>query len=278
MLSDYHVHTSFSDDSEELMENVVKEAISLKLDEICFTDHVDYGIKLDRDESTDEAIKKNIVRRADFNVDYPAYFSEIKHLQQKYKDTITIKAGLEFGMQVGTIPQYQKLFDTYPLDFVILSCHQVENKEFWSYDFQAGKTQDEYNEKYYQEILQCIKNYKDYSIIGHLDMIQRYNETIHSFEKSKDIIKLILEHVIQEEKGIEINTSSFRYGLSDLMPSREILKLYYDMGGKIITIGSDCHKAKDLAEKMPYVKEELKKIGYKYHCTYDKMIPQFHLL
>lgn len=278
MLADYHIHTVFSDDSEEPMENVVKEAIALKLDEICFTDHVDYGIKLDWDESSAAVIKKQTAARRVFNVDYPKYFREIKRLQEEYKEKIVIKCGLEFGVQFHTIPEFQKLFDKSPLDFVILSCHQVENKEFWTYDFQAGKTQDEYNERYYQEILQCIKNYKDYSILGHLDMIQRYNETRHPFEKSRNIIELILEQIIRDGKGIEVNTSSFRYGLPDLMPSKEILKLYHDMGGEIITIGSDCHKTKELADKIPYVKEELKKIGYQYHYTFEKMTPQFHLL
>ena len=49
MLADYHVHTEFSDDSVYLMEDVIEDAIKMGLDEICFTDHVDYGIKLDWD-------------------------------------------------------------------------------------------------------------------------------------------------------------------------------------------------------------------------------------
>ncbi|MBQ1911691.1 MAG: PHP domain-containing protein, partial [Erysipelotrichaceae bacterium] len=51
MLADYHVHTHFSDDSVYPMEEVVKDAIAMGLDEICFTDHVDYGVKLDVDEA-----------------------------------------------------------------------------------------------------------------------------------------------------------------------------------------------------------------------------------
>ena len=48
--ADFHVHTEFSDDSNELMENQVERAIELGLKEICFTDHVDYGIKKDWEE------------------------------------------------------------------------------------------------------------------------------------------------------------------------------------------------------------------------------------
>ena len=60
--------------------------------------------------------------------------------------------GLEFDMQVHTIPQYEKLFSAWPFDFAILSVHQVENKEFWTQDFQSGRTQAEYNLRYYEEI------------------------------------------------------------------------------------------------------------------------------
>ena len=48
--ADYHVHTEFSDDSEYQMEQVVRDSIVMGLDEICFTDHVDYGVKNDWDD------------------------------------------------------------------------------------------------------------------------------------------------------------------------------------------------------------------------------------
>ena len=212
------------------------------------------------------------------NVDYPEYFREIGELREKSKDKITIRQGLEFGMQTHTIADFQKIFDKYDLDFVILSCHQVNNEEFWNKVFQKGKTPDEYNYKYYEEIYKVIQKYSDYSILGHLDHIQRYNETIYPFEKSREIITEILKKVIKDGKGIEVNTSSFRYGLKDLTPERNILKLYYELGGKIITIGSDAHKAENVGDHIPYIQSELKKIGFTHICTFDKMKPIFHEL
>ena len=157
MFADYHVHTSYSDDSEYPMEEVVRDAVSLGLEEICFTDHVDYGIKRDWDDPRGIRYRRGSSgepeHMAKANVDYPRYAAEIAALKEKYKDQITIKMGLEFGMQVHTIPQYEKLFSAWPFDFVILSVHQVENKEFWTQDFQSGHTQAEYNLRYYEEIL-----------------------------------------------------------------------------------------------------------------------------
>ena len=121
MLSDYHVHTYYSDDSEYPMEEVVKEAISLGLEEICFTDHVDYGIKRDWDDPAGMLYRPGgpgePERMPLANVDYPAYAAEIESLRSKYRDRIAIKMGMEFGMQTHTIPQYEKLFSSYPFDF-----------------------------------------------------------------------------------------------------------------------------------------------------------------
>ena len=289
MLADYHIHCKYSDDSEEKPEKIIKTAIYKGINEICFTDHVDYGIKLDKEvfEKMSENEKKSWKEktgRIDLNVDYSNYFEEIQELKKEYRDKITIKQGLEFGMQTHTVEDFQKLFDSYKskLDFIILSCHQIEDKEFWTKEFQKGKMPDEYNAEYYEEIYKVINNFKDYSILGHLDLIQRYNKQfegeVYPFEKNKEVITKILKKVIEDGKGIEVNTSSFAYGLDDLTPSRDILKLYYELGGKIITAGSDAHKAKDVGRHIKEIYNELKEIGFKEICTYEKMKPIFHKL
>ena len=87
--------------------------------------------------------------------------------------------------------------------------------------------------------------------------------------KDKDIVSKILKQVIRDGKGIEVNTSSHRYGLDDLMPSRDILKHYYQLGGTIITIGSDSHQPDHLGAYIKETRKELKEIGFKYYCTFD---------
>ena len=90
MLADYHIHCKYSDDSEEDLEKIIETAINKGIDEICFTDHVDYGIKPDKDvfEKMDENAKKDWIKkigRIDLNVDYLNYFKEIEELREKYK-------------------------------------------------------------------------------------------------------------------------------------------------------------------------------------------------
>lgn len=277
MFSDYHIHTIYSDDSLYPMEKVIQDAIKMNMEEICITDHVDYGIKIDWD-------KQELVQYRNgeplANVDYPKFYQEITTLQKRYQDQINIKIGMEFGIQKHTIPQFETLFQRYPFDFIILSIHQVDDQEFWTGDYQKGKTEAQYYERYYQEMYDVITNYRNYSVLGHMDLIKRYDDHdgYDGFTNHLEIITKILTQVIADGKGIELNTSSIRYGLDDLMPSRELLQLYYDLGGRIITIGSDSHKPEHLGSYIEDMKKDLKDIGFEGFCTFKKMKPIFHKL
>lgn len=261
MKADYHVHTYYSDDSECPMRDMVRRAIEIGLDEIAFTEHVDHGVK------------------TTLNCDYDKYFDELAFMREEYGSQISIKSGIEFGVQPHTVELFERDFKKYPFDFVILSNHQVDDMEFWNGMYQEGKSQDEYQRGYYQALYDVARVYKDYSVLGHIDMIKRYDEHgDYPDEKIMDIVEPMLRMVIEDGKGIELNTSCFKYGLKDLTPSREILRLYHSLGGKILTIGSDTHETYHLADKTESVKKTLREIGFESFCTFDKMTPVFHEL
>ena len=289
MYADYHLHSEFSDDSGESMENQIARAIELGLDEMCFTDHVDYGIKKDWDDPRGiqwrggDGMSSSADEMSPLaNVNYPEYFAKLLRMRATFGSKISIRSGLEFGIQSITVQDYEKLFTKYrnELDFVLFSMHQVNNQEFWNQQFQEGKTQQEYNEQYYNEILKTMKLFRNYSVLAHLDLLVRYDRAgIYPFEKVQDIIAEIVKQAITDGKGIEVNTSSWHYGLSDTQPSRKILKLYKDLGGKIITVGSDAHSTKYLADHIKDAYAILKdEIGFTKITTFDHMKPVFHTL
>lgn len=276
MFCDYHTHTIFSDDSEYPMEECVKDAISLRIKEICFTDHVDYGVKYDLKDLKPEEVEGKVL-----NVDFEKYFPEIERVKELYKGNISIKTGLEFSVQKQTIPQYEELFKKYPFDFIIMSVHEIDNKELWNHSFQDGKTEAEYYSLYFENIYYLVQNFHNYSVLGHLDLLKRYDEKdgYNPFVENKEIITKILKYIIADGKGIELNTSTKKYHLDDLMPSRDILRLYLELGGEILTIGSDSHCKKDLTNShIEELKQELREIGFKKFCTFEKMQPTFHEL
>lgn len=276
MLVDYHVHSDFSEDSSHVMPQVIEDAIAKGLNEICFTEHVDYGVREDWPTDLDYVLGSE---KRLYNAPYQAYYQLFKQCKTKYQDKITIKFGLEFGLQTHTIPQYEQLFERYPFDFILLSIHEVGDKEFWNHDFQQGKSMSECYQAYYQELLTVVQNFNDYSCLAHFDLIRRYlDKSIDTFQQYKEIITEILQHVIKQGKGIEINTSSFRYQIPGYTPSIEILKLYHQLGGKIITLGSDSHHKAHLGAHLADAYALLKTIGFSHFCTFEKMQPIFHKL
>ena len=278
MLADYHVHTEFSEDSTYPMADVVEDAIALGLDEICLTDHVDYGIKHDWDEPGPMPWRCGAPLS---NVDYPRYLTRIAELRRAYEGRITLRAGLELGVQTHTVGRYEALWERVgpELDFAILSIHQVDDLEFWNQAFQAGRTQQEYNERYYEEMLEVVRAFDHWSVLGHMDLIVRYDEAgPYPFERVRPLVTQILRHVIAAGKGIEVNTSSVRYGLADTTPSRAILALYRELGGRIVTIGSDSHEPGQLGAHIREAHRTLAELGFTEWCTFERMEPTFHPL
>lgn len=282
MFADYHVHTEFSDDSVFALEDVCALAIERGIDEICITDHVDYDVRPDWDEyRRDPSCAKIFEGKPSINVDYERYFPAIEAARERFAPTLAVKTGMEFGVQSHTAERFHALFEQHAdaWDFIILSIHQVGNEEFWNGTFQKGRTQDEYNMQYYEEMLRVVQRFDDWSVLGHLDLIKRYDAAgPWPDENARDIVAEIMKEAIRRGKGIELNTSSIRYGLSDLTPSESILRLYRDLGGRILSIGSDSHKPEHLGAHIPMMRERLQAIGFTEFCTFDHMEPVFHKL
>lgn len=261
MLFDYHIHSDFSADCSVPTEDMVKSAIQKDLTEICFTEHIDY-----------EYPDKDFV----FEFDLKAYDSKIRFLQEKYADQITIKKGIELGLQPHLVPRYEELMQEESFDFTILSIHTADKKGLHGGDFFKGRSIADAYTIYYEELLNCIKNFKHYNILGHLDLVKRYTINEHPSNDFHSVIKEICEVIIPEGKGIELNTSGRRYGLNNGMPSRDILELYHSLGGEVITLGSDAHRPAELAYDFKHSLQLLNDIGFKYIATFFENKPTFH--
>lgn len=261
MYYDYHMHSNFSNDSIASMEDMINKSIELGVREICFTDHMDFDVDTDYGPI----------------IDLNNYFNKLELLKNKYQDKIIIKKGLELGLQKQIVNQCSEVVKSNLFDFIICSIHSIEKKDLYFGHFFKDKTQHEAYEKYYNELYTVVKNYKDYSVLGHLDLIKRYGDYDKLLDDKlfSDIIETILKQVIYDGKGIELNTSCYRYNLPDLTPSRYILNMYKELGGEIITTGSDSHTPSQIAFKFDYIYYYLKEIGFKYVCSFDKMNPQF---
>lgn len=264
MYYDYHMHSSFSADSITPMEDMINKSIELGLKEICFTEHVDYSVTKDG-------------KIVDYDFDRKAYFETLENFKEKYKNKIIIKKGIETGLQKHVLDRCREDINKHDFDFVIASIHAFDRLELCDKYFYKDKSQIEAYRQYYEILFDMIREYKDYCILGHLDLVKRYGNLNNIIDDKvfSDEIDEILKLAIYDGKGIEINTSSFRYRLPDLTPSSYILKRYKELGGEIITTGSDSHNTSQVAHEFKRIYEFLRNSGYKYVCTFDKMKPNF---
>ncbi len=249
---DFHIHSDFSMDGKFLMEEMVIAAIDKNMKSICFTDHVDYEVgenKVDKDFRTSD------------------YFRKVKQVKYKYMKEIEILAGVEIGMQPHLADKYNQLINNNPFDFVIMSIHSIDGLDIHYDNFTQNKAPIDAINTYYEYLYQCILNFENFDVIGHLDYIDRYFDDfakIPEFKKYSSIIEIILKLIIEKGKGIEINTGGIKYGLDYFHPKIEILQMYKDLGGEIITIGSDAHNPDYIGYEYRAVEKLLKEIGFKY--------------
>lgn len=261
--ADYHIHTNFSGDCNTPMEDIVKKAVSLGLKEIAITDHVDYDFP---------------VPEFTFTVDYDEYLNDFNRIKEKYKNCIDILLGVEIGFQPHIKEKLEELCSKYPFDFVICSTHAADNLDLYNGDFFKDKNQNYAYLRYFENVLENVKTYSNYDVYGHMDYIIRYgeyeNKTL-SYNDYMDIINTILKAIIHSGCGIEINTSGYRYGLGQMHPQFDILKKYKELGGEIVTVGSDSHTTKDLCSNFNLAYDALKSAGFNHITTFRNRKPKF---
>lgn len=266
MYSDYHVHTSFSGDSETPPENQLQQAIVLGMKQLCLTDHQD----MDFPEGD-----------CCFDLDTPAYLQSLTALQEKYRSRLNVCLGVEVGLQPHLVSRLNQYVNDYPFDFVIGSVHLFRGVDPYYPEAFDGLEEAKAYRLYFEEVLENIKCHSCFDVLGHIDYIVRYGPNknrFYSFHAYADILDEILKTIIAGGKGIECNTGGFRAGLGHPNPCEEILSRYRELGGEILTLGSDAHVPEHLGSDFDRLKELLQNCGFCYYTTFSGRKPKFHPL
>ena len=245
---DYHVHTNYSADSNADIDKYILKAKDLGLEYILFTDHMDFGL-------SDPSFK---------DIDFDKYFSHMKDLEEKHG--LEIKIGIEIGYERNHKGQIEEFLSKYNFHFIIASIHSGQGLDFYNGDFFHGKSKEKAYDEYFQLVLDMVKNFDNYDVLGHLDYIVRYgpySDKFYEYNGYKEIIDAILNQVIKNNKGIEVNTSGLRQGQGVTFPKNEVLARYKELGVKIVSLGSDAHFNQDYQADFDQVEKILNEIGLK---------------
>lgn len=265
-LYDMHMHCHFSGDSEASPFAMAQHACDIGLAGICFTDHLDIDYK---------------ETPGLFDLDIPSYKKEIALVKNEFKDKLDICWGIELGLQPYLAERHAQIIAENPLDFVIGSTHVVKGTDVYYPPFYMNRNEDDCYREYFEETLKNAQSDVDFDVYGHLDYVVRYGPNknkFYSYEKFADIIDEILRTLISRGKGIELNMAGFKYGLGHAHPIMDILKRYKELGGEIITIGSDGHAPEQIAWEFEKVPAILKEAGFTYFTTYKNRIATFKKL
>jgi histidinol-phosphatase (PHP family) len=242
---DSHIHTCYSPDAdlEATFQSYITRALELGLTELTFTDHVD----IDAAHPLFSEL-----------IDYDNYINVFRLVQKKAP--IPIKLGVEIGYQSHVKDEIQSFLNRYDFDFVILSIHYIEQKDLYTQEYFEGKSKEDAYRIYFETILDAVTSIDQFSVVGHLDYIPRYSPYgDYDYNRYRDIIDRILKQVIETGKGIEINTSGYRTE-ERMYPKIEVLKRYIELGGTMITLGSDAHRTSELGRNFDRVKEDIQAI------------------
>lgn len=260
--ADYHLHTNASLDSDAKAEDMIEKAISMGFDEIALTDHVDFD---DRYTYTD----------------YNEYIPKFHKLKEKYKNDIELVLGVEIGLDNKAKEKVNDFALSFPFDFIIGSSHSVmlydlyfDRKKYFS----LFRTKYEAYSKYFEELTENIKTCHTFNVYGHMDFVIRYGtykDNSLSYADYSDLVDEAFKLLIEKGKGIEINTSGIRYGLGQTHPSIDFVKRYKELGGEIITTGSDAHRTEDIGKDFAVAYDMLKEAGFEYVAAFREQKPVF---
>ena len=259
---DYHMHSTVSFDARSSGLEMALAAKAAGLKEICFTDHLDYD---------------PLGKVPNIAFDTAVYNAEYDNLEVP---GLKIRCGAEFGMTVDNRALFKEDLKRRHFDFILGSIHFVDQVDVYFEDYWRGKTVFQAERRYFEAMLDCVRLHEDFDVLAHLTYIAK--SLSHPaprpvpFAEHREIIDEILRVLAAKGKGLELNTSGMdRCG--GFLPTEDYFRRFKELGGEIITIGSDAHATNRVGQYSFEVCEIFKDI-FGYVCTFENRKPVFHKL
>lgn len=260
---DSHVHSSLSFDGKETIDAFCRKASGMQMKELCFTEHVELG---------------HIYQAGwDGTVDFAEYGRQLQQAREAYPQ-LRIRQGVEVGLQPGTLDKTKAYLQGRPLDFIIASQHVAGGRDPYSdrayFDDRPVKTAVQ---EFLEETLRCLQGYDLFDVIGHISFVSLYGPDPKPVEYGDyaDVLDEILQLAIDRGKGIEVNTIGYHIFDAPLA-SYSVLKRFRELGGEIVTVGSDAHYLVALGYAYKAAVGLVKAAGFGAICTFEGRRPVFH--
>ena len=267
VLIDYHCHTDISRDSRAPYYDMVMAEYAAGVRHLCVTDHCD---PVDWETLGFYPPCLDVARRET---------EAFEAVRDRLPPDLELRRGVELG-EIIFHPEVMNTLARAPgLDFVLGSYHITrEHGDFHWMDYSDPAFCREICDIYLRD-LQWTAEMDYFDVMAHIGYFRRYAmaqgvDLSLTLREHGDRIEHLLRTLIQNGRGIELNCSGLRDGCGPF-PSEEILRLYRDLGGQIITVGSDAHRLDNAAKCVDQGMELLKTIGFRYIAVFTKHEPRF---
>lgn len=265
MIADCHTHSRVSPDSNAPMVEMARQAVTYGLDVMCLTDHCDL-LSLEGE------------RTLDYN--WQAVLRERQTMLDAFGTRLDLPLGLEFGMAHLYPEAAEKILSQPGLDFVIGSCHNMDEKDggrdFYLLSYDTPEDCYRALDNYFAS-MQKMAATPYYDVVGHVIYPLRYMNGPYetpSLARYRDQIREILRLAIDSGRGIEINTWKGQT-LAEWLP---LLKDYKELGGEILTVGSDAHAPDPLGRGIREAYQLMQDCGFRYVAVYHQRKPEMFRL
>lgn len=265
-LFDTHNHCQFSFDGKKTtVESSSRAAMERGLGGIVFTDHCDIFVP-------QECIEHGCTETQIFDIE--GQQREIDRVQQELGDRLRILKGIEIGMYSTSREDIKDILNRHNFDQVIASVHYLDGTDPYYGEYFVGKDWKQAYGRYLETICEEAVALGDFDTIGHYDYVARYAPYPQDgicYRDFSDIFDSIFRFLIENGKGLEINTKSCvgSHGRKTYL-DRNVLLRYRELGGEIITLGSDSHRPQNVAENFAAHASLLKSLGFRWSAHYEK--------
>ena len=266
--ADYHVHSSlsFDADPDASIEAVIKTAAEKEIGEIAICDHYDVNW---------------VARGENPDIDFQETRNQINAAKDKLRIKNTkILLGIELGQPHQIPGKANEVLSKNDFDFILCALHNARGeKDFYGIDYKNTSVAEIIKnfEKYTAELSE-LANWGDFHALAHITYPVRYclqNEINIPVDKYKDLYIKLFKILIHRGIALEVNASGLRKKEKRTSPDRELLKLYKETGGELITAGSDSHRTSDIFSGIWETYEQLYSLGFRYITTVrDKELVQ----
>ena len=256
-LVDYHLHSHFSPDGRSKMEDICRSALAKGLNEIGFSEHLElHPLSLEYGSFVLEP-----------------WVQELERCRELYQGRgLIIKSGIEIGEPHLYKDYIADLLSRYEFDYILGSLHTIGDETYFEQSFFEKYGELESFRKYYSE-LAVLAQEGDFDILAHFDVPARISSALYGQYnplKYESLIRPVLQICIDRGIAIEINSSGKRLPMSRSIPDREILQWYKEMGGELITFGSDAHHAMNVGQNIEDAYELIDAMGFHGPCIFSK--------